>query len=308
MNMLPKSLPSICSLELFRGDQAQEEPPALLIELPHGATAPEHYFSLRDRLLSPLPDMLEHFFYVNTDVGSYECAVAIALEVVRLQPKATVAILRSLIPRTFIDCNRQLDLPPEAFKEGRVSPAWPSYIRAPDDQRLLRQMHQAYQAEACAAYDWICGFGGLALMLHTYAPRTVSISSVGHDIVEQLHKAYEPDTFQSWKLRPEMDVICNTPDGEELAAIWLLPELTAHMASVGIPLSQGATYPLHPVTTGYHHARRHSGKTLCIEIRRDLLMNPYTPFSPMTAEKGRLSRFSIPIAATMAKQIHGRTS
>ena len=52
--------------------------PAVLFELPHGATRRRHYDAVRSRLQSPLPDRLEKFFFVNTDVGSPEVALEAA--------------------------------------------------------------------------------------------------------------------------------------------------------------------------------------------------------------------------------------
>lgn len=131
-----------------------------------------------------------------------------------------------------------------------------------------------------AAFAEVCGNGGSALMLHTYAPRTVDVE-VDERIVESLHRAYEPERFLSWPLRPEVDIIGKTMDGTLLAPERLVFELQRSFGDIQLPVSIGSSYPLHPSTMGYHHAIRFPGQTLCLEIRRDLVAAPFDPFVQM---------------------------
>ena len=75
----------------------------LLIELPHGSTTTNDFKWYQERLQGDYPPNIIDFFYVNTDVGSPEIAFEIAQQ---LKDNYEVHILRSHIPRTFIDCNR----------------------------------------------------------------------------------------------------------------------------------------------------------------------------------------------------------
>ena len=75
----------------------------LLIELPHGSTTTNDFKWYQKRLQGDYPPNIIDFFYVNTDVGSPEIAFEIAQQ---LKDNYEIHILRSHIPRTFIDCNR----------------------------------------------------------------------------------------------------------------------------------------------------------------------------------------------------------
>ena len=103
----PLSLAEICGVQLIGWDPSGP-PPALFIELPHGATRAAHFEDTRQALKGSLPTDLIHFYFVNTDVGSAECGLAIARAFTALRPDRSAVLLRSLIPRTFIDCNRVL--------------------------------------------------------------------------------------------------------------------------------------------------------------------------------------------------------
>ena len=47
-----------------------------------------------------------------------------------------------------------------------------------------------------------------------------------------------------------------------------------------IESGRNATYTLHPATQGLLLSRRHPGRVLCLEARRDLLGAPWQPFAP----------------------------
>src|SRR5260221_8899694 len=188
-----RSIPGICEAQLVRGAAALEgAPPDLLIEIPHGATRAADYHRLRAELHGELPDDLIAFFHVNTDSGAPEYSRALAERLVREQPARSVLILRSEIPRTFIDCNRVIDAAPEEFKAGKVTPGLPPYIRDPRDRQLLRARYDQWVAASEAAFQWCCDAGGVALMAHTYAPRSVDLE-VDDRVVESPRRAYQPE-------------------------------------------------------------------------------------------------------------------
>src|SRR5438270_11212020 len=177
------AVPGVCRVERF-GDGE----PDFLIEVPHGATSAAQYERLRAQLRGPLPDDLIEFFFVNTDTGAPEYARALAQQ---LAPRS-VLVVTSEIPRTFIDCNRMLDASPEEYKAGKVTPGLPPHIRDEHDQDLLRARHAEWVSVSDEAWRWCCGSGGLGLMAHTYAPRSLDVE-VNDDIVKSLHRAYESE-------------------------------------------------------------------------------------------------------------------
>ena len=265
--------------------------PELLLELPHGATRRTHFDALRARLEGNYPADLEQFFFVNTDVGAPECAAAIAR---RLAQRGTrVATLRCLIPRTFIDCNRIVD---GARDEGGMTPGLPSYVVHEKDVALLRRLHAEYQEQARRCYAEVCGSGGLALTLHTYAPRNVDIDRIDEGIVGALRRCYEPDRYRRFELRPEVDLICEDIRKVHLAPPGLAEALRQAYAAIDVTLEENRSYRLHPDTMGYVHAAAYPGQVICLELRRDLLADPFSPFEEMRIGAEKTERLAGPIA------------
>lgn len=250
-----------------------------LVEVPHGADEPRHYRLLESLLRSPLPDDLIAFFQVNTDVGSWALGQALvrALEA-RGEP---VCAIRCGIPRTFVDVNRVLSDHEQGF-----TPGLQPWITDPADKMLLTSLHVAYTSVVRAAYHGICGRGGRALIPHTYAPRTVPITDVDATIVEQLRSFYDTPRIEECPLRPEVDFITTTPDGEDLA-IPVVPDLMARLADLGVKAERDGSYTLHPVTMGARWSADHPGQVLCFEVRRDLVTE-WTPFDPQPLRHDRI--------------------
>ena len=294
---IPASIPHILEVQLISGAKADGAGPQLVIELPHGATEHAQYQHHQAEMKGALPEQLDHFFFVNTDIASPEIAVAMAEAVVKLRPTFSVLILRSLIPRTLIDCNRILTADDAMIQAGKVTPGMPPYIQDAEDIERLVSAHQSYQQAVTAAIDAVCLAGGRLLFLHTYAPRTVGISTVDASIVAQLHWAYAPEQLVRWPIRPQVDFISLTPDGEELADTHWLTQARSHLTDAGFQLGTGGSYPLHPVTTAYHHAKRHPKQSLCMEVRRDVLVSAFRPFEQMYAQSDKIQRISDPLAA-----------
>jgi hypothetical protein len=263
--------------------------PDLLIEVPHGATCTADFTALEARLRSPLPEGLVDFFHVNTDAGAPELAEAIARRFVTSEPRRAVAILRCRIPRTFIDCNRRIDADPSDFRAGKVTPGLMPWITAPEDRALLRGLYDLYVASVRTAADAVMARGGAMFMLHTYAPRSVDVE-VDSDIVQNLHRAYESEVYASWPERPPLDVIARGTDGSSYAPEPVVQALRENVAPLGLTVTESATYPMHPSTMAWHFAHQWRGRTLCLEVRRDLLADPFEPFVEMSigAEKVRI--------------------
>lgn len=272
--------------------------PTLLIELPHGATRTADYEALRGRLAGALPANLEAFFYVNTDIGTPECARwlvgALAAE------GYGALVLRCEVPRTFIDCNRVVAGSVQGAVVDGLTPAIAAYIEEAADRALLEGLHREYHDLVDRAYRRICGAGGLALQLHSYAPRSVGIDRIDGEIVAALRRAYEPEVYATWPERPAVDIICAGTDG----AMWAAPELVAAVraafAAIDVAAEENATYRLHPATMGYQYARAYPGQVLCVELNRGLVADPFVPFGESPIGPAKVERMSRPLATALS--------
>jgi hypothetical protein len=292
------SIPGVCDARLVRGAASLDgAPPDLLVEVPHGATRARHFEQLRAQLRGEFPKDLDAFFHVNTDAGAPEYGLALAERLVQEEPARTVLVLSSEIPRTFIDCNRVLDLSPADFKAGKVTPGLPPYVRDERDLRLLRERYDAWVAASEAAWRWCGDAGGLGLMAHSYAPRSVDVE-VDDDIVKSLRRAYQPEVERTWPLRPPVDLIARDPDGA-IVAEPLVRRLVAEFAADGFEASISATYPLHPSTLAFHHARRYQPRVVCVEVRRDLLVEEFVPFVELQSSPAKVARVVAPLARAL---------
>lgn len=304
------SIPDVCEVERVSPPGTDPDaPPDLLIEVPHGANRAAHYHAVRRRLGGDLPDDLLDFFFVNTDVGAPECARAIAAALrapagaaAAAATPCSVVILRCLVPRTLIDCNRAIDAAPSDtdYAKTGVTKGLPDYVTDPADARLLTALHAAYHRVAAAAYAWTLGSGsagGSALTLHTYAPRAVKIETFDRGIAAALRAAYQPGVYERWPVRPAVDLITESEDGTVLAPPALVEAVKANYARIGVEATENAAYRLHPATMGYRYSAAYPGQVLCLEINRALLADPFTPFAEMTIGTEKVARMSAPIAA-----------
>jgi hypothetical protein len=272
--------------------------PDLLIEVPHGATRAIHFQALRAQLVgTAFPEQLIDFFFVNTDVGAPEAALALAAHVTRAAPHKSVAVVRALIPRTFIDCNRVVDVSAQgraattSSAPGGVTPGVVGYVTEAADLALLFARYSAYRAVTAAAFELVCDAGGTAVMLHSYAPRSVDVA-VDEHIVDALHAAYRPEVEPTWPLRSPIDFITRTPDGALLADERLIAILHTVFKEAGFTSTEGSEYPLHPSTVAHVFASRWPRQTLLIELRRDLLVKQFTPFLEMETDPHKVDHLA----------------
>jgi hypothetical protein len=294
-----RSAPDIADLRWVRGHRCDADvAPDLLIEVPHGATETGDFEALAAQLQSPLPDGLVDFFHANTDVGAYELAVATAEHCVAARTQSCVLIVRSRIPRTFIDCNRRIDEPAEAFRAGKVTPGLMPWVTSAADIALLRERHARYVDLVRAATQALAAHAGV-LLLHSYAPRSVAVE-VDLDIVDKLRRAYHPDIEASWPMRPEFDVIARDIEGRSHAPAAVVEALRRSLGVHGWNVADSATYPLHPSTLAWDHVMRHPGRALCLEVRRDLLADPFAPFVQMQISPGKVEPIARSLAAALA--------
>lgn len=290
----------VCEVQILGDDRAPGTNPGLLIEIPHGAVSRDEFDALHRRLRGPFPDDLAAFFFVNTDVGAPEVgrhvATRLAADGVR------VLLLRSRIPRVFVDCNRVVD----GEAGPGLTPGLPQYVTDAEDAALLRGLHRRYQAAADLAYETVCGAGGLALALHTYAPRSVRITTLDSQIVAALRAAYEPEAYAQWEVRPQVEVISRTDDGQLLGPEDLIRELRERYAAADIEVQENVTYRAHAGSLGHRYGARYPGRVLCVELNRSLLADPFTPFEPMTIGVPNVERMAAPLEAALAQGILAR--
>jgi predicted N-formylglutamate amidohydrolase len=275
-------------------------PPAdVLVEVPHGATARTDFAMIAGRLTGALPERLEAFFHVNTDEGAPELALDVARRLAAAGRR--VLVVRCRIPRTLIDVNRELDGDGAGMTAGL-----PTYVRDPGDRALLIDLHRRYTVAAEAAYAEVCGAGGLALALHTYAPRSVGVE-VGDDVVGDLRRAYRPAAYRGWAERPPVDLITATPEDERLAPEGLVAALGDELARIGVPVAENSSYRLHPSTMGHRHARRWPGRVLCLEVRRDLVGAPWRPFVESRIGPRKVGRIGAALARALERALDARS-
>ena len=175
----------------------------------------------------------------------------------------------------------------------------PGYVSRPEDIRTLARMHEQYQELAREAYEEICGSGGIALILHTYAPRSVEIDRVDDGIVAALHRAYEPERYEQWEQRPDVDLITEDTGGARLASEALVQRLRDEYAAEGISVAENHTYRLFPGTMGYVHSKRYPERVTCVEISRALLAEEFRPFEEMRIDDSNARRMAEPIAKAL---------
>lgn len=294
-----QSIPNVADVHIIAGEQPDASvAPALLVEVPHGADRHLHYEALRRRLRGPLPDRLERFFFANTDVGAWQYGCRVAELFVAERPDKRALVVRCLVPRTFIDTNRLVDAADELGKGG-LTPGMAPYITDADDRALLADMHAIYTDLATRAFAHVCGNGGIGLIPHTYGPRTMGIDAVDKRIVERLEQAAKPGVWQSWPLRAEVDLLTRDGDGVRHVPDGLVDALIDGFAAVDVTAVECGTFNLHPATQGFRHTVAWPGRVLCMEVRRDLLVERFSLFEELSVDAAAVERIAAPIAAVL---------
>jgi predicted N-formylglutamate amidohydrolase len=274
---------------LGRGDRVD-----LLVEVPHGADRAAHYQALRDRLAGALPAGLEEFFFVNTDSGAWQVGRRVAERLVAADPARTALIVRCLIPRTFIDCNRVEDASADAGMTASV----PAYVHDAADRALLLDLHRRYVGLVERAHAALDG-DGFVLMPHTYGPVSLGIDAIDDGIVDKLRWAHEPEQLATWPVRPQVDLITRTADGVLHAAAEVADEVAAAYRALGLEVAENTTYHMHPSTLGFRWATRLPDRTFCLEMRRDLLVPAWTWNRESAVDPAAADRFAAPLAAAI---------
>jgi hypothetical protein len=295
------SVPHVCDVEYVRGAAAaRNSAPDLLLEVAHGATRARDFDGWRERLRGTYGDDLRDFFFVNTDVGAPELAVAVARQVVARAPRRTAVVVRCLVPRTLVDCNRRVERTAvaAASSAGQMTPGLQPWVQDPADRDALLDAYFAYRDTVTAAFAQVAAANGPVLFVHSYAPRSIDVAVDAH-IGATLRAAYAPDRIGSWPLRPPVDLILRDPDGKLLASPELARAAADGYRAAGFDVTENATYPLHPVTLAHAFAVQRPDATLCLELRRDLLVPEFVPFVELHADAAKIERAAAPLAAAV---------
>lgn len=295
------SIEGVASVEVLAGPEADlSRPIELLVEVPHGADERAHYDALASRLKSPLPENLHYFFHTNTDIGAWDYGKRVARAVLSERPRARAMIIRCLVPRTFVDTNRELTAEDE-LKAGGLTGAIAPYVTDPSDLSLLHSLHARYVALVDEAYHQVCGAGGIALTPHTYGPYVLPIAKIDAAIVENLIAAHSPEMLPSLKVRPEIDLLTDTKEEERLADPALTDWVSEGLRQAGFSVALNEAYRLVPGSQTYRLSRRFPQQVFCLEVRRDLLVEEYTPFFSMRVDPERSARVARPIASAISR-------
>lgn len=250
-----------------------------------------------------LPEGLEDFFHVNTDVGSWALGLAVGEALVASRPELTVLLVRSLIPRTLIDVNRVVSQAATDLTAGGLTAALPPYVRNLDDVRLLLDAHRRYTSVAERCWELVADGGGLGLIPHTYGPVSLGIPSVDDNIVPALRAAHEPEIYATWPVRAEVDVITRDGDGTCLAPEWAEDALVTAYAQEGLTAALNQTYYLHPGAMGSVWSARWPGRALCVEVRRDLLVRDWTWNQEMMPLPAAVARAARPLVKLLSLRV-----
>src|SRR5207244_2122176 len=145
------------------------------------------------------------------------------------------------------------------------------------------------------AWRCCCGSGGLRLMAHAYAQRALDVE-VNDDIVKRLRRAYQSES--SWPLRPQFDLIARDPSGNILSEP-MVRRMSAELTAAGYETAISGTYPLHPSTLAFHRAQRYQPRAVCLEIRRDLLLDQFVPFVELQVSPSKVSQVVTPLTRAL---------
>lgn len=300
------SIEGVAFVERLSGPEADPSaPPCLLVEVPHGADRRSDYDALRARLVGDLPEDLHVFFHVNTDVGAWDYGRRVAERVLAAAPDRSALLVRCLVPRTFVDTNRLEEAKEDLTKSGLTAGVAP-YVRDPRDIALLVELHRTYVRLAERAYELVCERGGFALTPHTYGPRTMAIAQIDDQIVHALRSAHEPKAWESWPIRHPIDLITITADGVRYCPEGMPAQLIEDYRAIGLEAVEGGTYTLHPSTQTWRWSTRYPEQVLCLEVRRDLLVEEYTPFDEMRVRADAADRVAAPLAARIDAWLRAR--
>src|SRR5205085_4204171 len=91
-----------------------------------------------------------------------------------------------------------------------------------------------------------------------------------------------------------VDLIAREPSGTVLSES-MVEKVQAALVADGFETAISATYPLHPSTLAFHRAQRYQPRVVCLEVRRDLLVEQFVPFVELRASAAKVARVVTPL-------------
>lgn len=294
--------------------------PTVLCELPHGATRLVDLAAAKVLTRDYPEARYDKFFLANTDQGSPEYGgrfaamlcdpeglaglglEAAVIERVRARvARMKVLMIRCLIPRTIADVNRVWE-PGRDFTSANLTGVIAPFVTDPIEVMAIRGRYDEYQALRRAAHELVCGSGGFAFNLHTYAPISVSIVP-DEPIVDTLERAYRPENFPTYPRRPEAQLITATPGGEYLGDRALAAAIALEYAKIGVKAAENEPFDLHPATTCAATCAEYPGRVTVLELSRERLAEVFDPFVEMKISAAKVETMAAPLAAAFLRRL-----
>ena len=107
-------------------------------------------------------------------------------------------------------------------------------------------------------------------------------------------------------MRPEVDLLTRDLQGKTWAPMSLVNDVATGLAAIGLDVQQSKTYALHPATQAWRWSSAHADQTLCIEIRRDVLVRRFALLEPMQSDLEKVAAVSKPIATAIDSWLAAR--
>src|SRR5690606_26840486 len=105
----------------------------------------------------------------------------------------------------------------------------------------------------------------------------------------QLREVYRPERVSEWPLRAEVELLTRDGEGLLLAPAGAEERLCAAFAAEGLKAALNETFFLHPATLGHGWSVAYPGQAICLEVRRDLLVREWLPFTPKELSSERVA-------------------
>lgn len=302
---------------LFSGPTAKLDQPAdLLLEVPHGATTPEHLLAA-DKLGAKKPTDWDTIYWCSTDQGAPEVAhtaaslltdpawvqINVGEDAAHISSALNVLVIRGTIPRHLADLNRAWN--PDGLEPGApiTSPTPPWLRDQPEVMEKLRHLHSVYSEEVARAYETICGVGGFAMQVHTYSPRSVSLPNGLSGAA--LRRAWSDELREQWPTRPPGQLISSRAEGPALVPRALLEVFVEEFSRVDLALAIDDPFTMHPATMIDAWAHEFEGQMLGLEIGRAQLSESYDPLARWAPDPELVERFAGALARSILRGVLG---
>ncbi len=320
-----ESLPDICEVVVVNGPEVTEKTrPTLLFEIPHGATELSHLEAVCG-LLGCDVEVCARTFWGMTDQGVFAYSHRLAQFITdpawvehnchafftqaqqeRAQAQSSrrqVVLLRGILPRNLVDLNRAWLLQTQG--ERKFTGVLGDVVREAGTTQQAKALYDAYQALSDRAHADVCGRGGYAFQLHTYAPISVPVPQE-KTVEEALEHAYRPEHYDTFPKRPIGQLITGRPDAEPLTERALVQRIQDMYARVALEIPENSPFALDPVLAPDARMHNHAGRVVGFELSRGALSPRFWPFAKMEVDPDKVDALVTPLAQAIV--IHNTLS